>query len=262
MNPVRLVREGDAVTVTLDHRAASNGLDEEIVDLLRAAIAEASAVPDARFLLLCGIKDWFCIGGSGPFMERLLSLTVVERAALSRKVQGIVEDLLECPLLVAALVEGLAAGAGADMVLAADLAFASPDARFALLYAKLGLIPDTGFHLLEWRLGARALLAFAESKVLDQQGLIAAELAEAAPEGGNAAVIRQLRRRFRFAPAAFAAAKRYRNMKIFSDLRETLDAVALQQARLFEVPETRQRLLHSAAAQRGRHQGTAETQEQ
>ncbi len=248
--PIDYAVDGDAVVVTIALPDSRNGLDEEIVATLRHAIQRASTEADARFLILQGMKGWFCIGGSGPFMERLLAYDVPRRAAASRAVQGIIEDLIHCPLLTVAILDGLAAGAGADMVLASDLVLAGDETRFALLYAKLGLIPDTGFSLLDWRLGARALLTFAESKVLDAAELVATRLAEPMPDADLPSVLRFLRRRFRFVPQAFAAAKCIRNAEVFADLAERLDAVAMQQALQFEEIETRNRLLHSAASQR------------
>lgn len=251
--PIRYEVKGDAVVVTLDDAAERNALDLDGADALRRAIAAARAEPDARFLLLSGVRDWFCVGGSGALMEEMLARDDPDwRAASIARFQAIIAEILDCPLFTVALLDGLAAGAGADMVLAADLTLATDAARFALLYAKLGLIPDAGFSLLEWRFGHRALLAYAESKVLGAQDLIAAGVAEPAGDSGIDAVLKRLRYRFRFAPAAFRAAKAQRNARLFGDLAEMLDDVSRRQARLFEDPETARRLLHSAASQRSR----------
>ena len=252
---VRYEISGDAVIVTLDDGPGRNALDLAGAEEVRRAIAAAGAEPGARFLLLTGVRDWFCVGGSGPLMEQMLASDDRDwRAASIGRFQAIIAEILACPLFTVALLDGLAAGAGADMVLAADLTLATEAARFALLYAKLGLIPDAGFGLLEWRFGHRALLAYADSKVLGADDLVAAGVAEPLAEADLAAVLKLLRRRFRFVPQAFTAAKAQRNAWLFGDLAAALDDVARRQAALFDNDETRRRLLHSAASQRG-HSG-------
>lgn len=249
--PIRSDAEGDIVTVTIDSPETRNGLDLESIAPLHAAIREASAGKDARFLVIRGVPDWFCIGGSGRFMEYIMGIDAPERAALTRSVQAIVLDLLRSPLLTVAAVDGLAAGAGADLVLACDLALATEKARFSLLYARLGLVPDTGFVLLQRRLGWRAMTSFAESRVLRADEMVSLGIAEPAGdllEGDRLA--RQLRRRFRHPPAAFAAAKGLRNAELFPKVEADLARAAAAQAEALEVEETRERLAHSAAAQR------------
>jgi len=250
--PILSETSGDVVTIRFDHAATRNGLDLETIPLLRDAIRDAAASAEARFLVLRGVKDWFCIGGSGEFMEYLLEQGLEERARQTRAVQSIVLEWLRSPLLTVALLDGLAAGAGADLVLASDLVLATDQARFSLLYARLGLVPDTGFRLLDRRLGWQAMLAFAESRVLRAGELVERGLAEAAGDlAEQDRLLPWLRRRFRHGRDAFAAAKGLRNHELLATIEEEFERAAWEQARALDRPETRERLAHSAATQRG-----------
>jgi 2-(1,2-epoxy-1,2-dihydrophenyl)acetyl-CoA isomerase len=57
---------------------------------------------------------------------------------------AVVRGLRECPLPVVAAVNGVAAGAGANLALACDLVIAARSASFVQAFAKLGLVPDSG----------------------------------------------------------------------------------------------------------------------
>lgn len=249
--PISWIHSDDIVTVVIDLPESRNGLDQDTTGQLVAAIHDASALAEARFLVLRGIPGWFCIGGSGPFMEHLIAQPPAIRVEMIESVQSIILAVLRCPLLTVSVVDGLAAGAGVDMMLASDLALAGPSARLSLLYARLGLIPDSGFRLLQWRLGAGSLLAYADSKVLNAQQVIAAGLAhDAGPLLDDRLLHRELRRRWRHDRAVFAAGKALRNAELFQDIETDFARVARVQAELIAQPATRERLLHSAGTQR------------
>ncbi len=241
----------DATIITINQPDTRNGLDLENIDILSDAIGSAADDPEMRFLIVRGVPDWFCIGGSGRFMEHILEQPEKGREGLSKRVQKIVLELLNSPLLTVSVLDGLAAGAGADMVLASDLVLATERARFSFLYSKLGLVPDTGMRLLEWRMRGRGLLAFAESKILKAEQLAELGLAEPCNDlADDKSLVKSLRRRFRHDRRAFAECKALRNEEQFATIEADLDRAAKRQAWLLGRPETKSRLLHSAAAQR------------
>jgi|GEM_PF-4708024 len=243
---------GETAHVCFHHPDVRNGLDERRCDELIAAIESSEVVPQVRFLVLHGAPGWFCIGGSGEYLERALQAELGPRAEFTRRVQRVIMRLLKCELLTVAVVDGLAAAAGVDLLFASDLVLATPSARVSLLYSKLGLVPDVGLALIERRLvGVDALLLYAESPVLDATRLGAMGLAEPAPADiGAAALSVFLARRFRHQRAAFAMTKRLRNLSLERRLAEETAVAAIAQAEAFEHPATRERVLRSAGLQK------------
>ncbi len=111
----------------------------EIVDALGRAERES----EIRAVLLTGAGRGFCAGQD--LDEVRPGSTVDDFAAHARKVYTpLVRGLrgLEKPVVCA--VNGVAAGAGANLALACDLVLAAEEASFVQVFAKIGLVPDTG----------------------------------------------------------------------------------------------------------------------
>lgn len=111
----------------------------EIVDALGRAEREL----EIRAVLLTGAGRGFCAGQD--LDEVRPGSTVDDFAAHARKVYTpLVRGLrgLEKPVVCA--VNGVAAGAGANLALACDLVLAAEEASFVQVFAKIGLVPDTG----------------------------------------------------------------------------------------------------------------------
>ena len=120
-----------------------NALNTEMFHALMAALAEAEADPECRAILLTGAGRGFCAGqdladvavkdGGPPDLK-----AVLERYnSLVRKLRG-----LEMPVVCA--VNGVAAGAGANLALACDIVLAAKSANFIQAFSRIGLIPDCG----------------------------------------------------------------------------------------------------------------------
>lgn len=222
-----------------------------MMEELSERIRWANGVENARFLILEGVAPWFCIGGSGKFMEETIALKSAEaRQAASAAAQQVILEFLRSRLFTVALIDGLAAGAGADLALAADLILCTERARFSLLYGRLGLIPDAGFMLLEWRMGSRSLLAYAESKILKADDLQSSGIAELVSNPDFDEILHMLRRRIRCSSQNFAIAKALRNDEIFKNIEHYLSHVSAIQAERLTDPDTISRLLHSSNTQR------------
>jgi len=129
--------------VTLNRPDRLNALNAEMHAALMAALAEAEADPECRAILVTGAGRGFCAGqdlgdvavnDDGPPDLK----TVLERYnALVRKLRG-----LEMPVVCA--VNGVAAGAGANLALACDIVLAAQSASFIQAFSRIGLIPDCG----------------------------------------------------------------------------------------------------------------------
>ena len=157
-------REGYRV-VTLNRPERMNALDRSSVLALIAALEEAEADEGCRALLLTGAGRGFCAGADlaaqgGEAISRDAGETIEQTwNPLARKLHS-----LRMPTVCA--VNGVAAGAGANVALGCDIVLAARSARFIQVFSRIGLIPDAGgtFHLprLVGEARARALAMLAE----------------------------------------------------------------------------------------------------
>jgi 2-(1,2-epoxy-1,2-dihydrophenyl)acetyl-CoA isomerase len=171
--PVRIeVRPGYRV-VTLNRPDKLNSFNDAMHAGLRAALAEAAADSGTRALILTGAGRAFCAGqdlgdrvmgedGQRPDLGATLEATY----------NPLVRALRALPLPTLAAVNGVAAGAGANLALACDIVLAARSARFIQAFAKIGLIPDSGGTWILPRLvgpaRATALAILAESVTAEQ----------------------------------------------------------------------------------------------
>ena len=95
-----------------------------------------------RCIVLTGNGKAFCAGGDLPFLNSISSAAarrkfIAQVGAVAKRI-----TVIEKPFI--AMVNGVAAGAGVNLMLACDLVYAVDKARFAQSFAKVGLIPDCG----------------------------------------------------------------------------------------------------------------------
>jgi 2-(1,2-epoxy-1,2-dihydrophenyl)acetyl-CoA isomerase len=111
---------------------------------LRTAIADAEADAACRALLLTGAGRAFCAGQD--LNDRLAAPGAlgVQTNTLQEHYNPLIRKLRALPFPVVAAVNGIAAGAGANVALACDIVLAARSARFIQAFAKIGLIPDSG----------------------------------------------------------------------------------------------------------------------
>ena len=168
------IRSGYHV-LTLNRPERMNAIDAATLDRLADAMAEAEADQDCRALLLTGTGRAFCSGADLAAVEPGNDLGVlVERGwnALARRLHA-----LRMPSVCA--VNGVAAGAGANLALGCDIVLAARSARFVQAFSKIGLVPDCGGSWILPRLvglgRARALAMLAEpvpAERAEQWGMI------------------------------------------------------------------------------------------
>ncbi len=142
--PVLVDRRAGYRVVTLNRPQRLNAFTEEMHRALAAALAEAQADPACRALLLTGAGRGFCAGQD--LNDRLASPgeKVVLGAALENYYNPLIRTLRNLPFPVVAAVNGVAAGAGANVALACDIVLAGKSATFVQAFAKIGLVPDSG----------------------------------------------------------------------------------------------------------------------
>jgi enoyl-CoA hydratase/carnithine racemase len=131
----------DAIaTVTLDRPGKLNALTFEAYADLRDLLTELPHRGDARVLVIRGEGKAFCSGGDvNEIIGATLRMGQGELLAFTRMSGEVIKAMRECPVPVIAVLHGMAAGAGAVIALAADFRVATPKARFAFLFTKVGL---------------------------------------------------------------------------------------------------------------------------
>ena len=130
--------------VTLNRPQRLNAFTEAMHGELKRALDDAAADETCRALLLTGAGRGFCTGQD--LNDRLAKPgeTVVLGGTLEAYYNPLVRRLRALPFPVVAAVNGVAAGAGANIALACDIVLAARSASFVQSFARIGLIPDFG----------------------------------------------------------------------------------------------------------------------
>jgi 2-(1,2-epoxy-1,2-dihydrophenyl)acetyl-CoA isomerase len=139
-------------TITLNRPERLNAIDPALADALPHAVDEASRADDVRVLVITGAGRGFCSGLDISSPPRLPESTRAERLDPLAWVGRWVMALAACEKPVIAAVNGVAAGAGFGLALAADIRVIASSARLTAGYVRRALSPDTGVSYLLPRL--------------------------------------------------------------------------------------------------------------
>ncbi|MBU2993450.1 enoyl-CoA hydratase-related protein [Octadecabacter sp. 1_MG-2023] len=137
---IRFEIANDVATLTLNRPRSKNALNVQ----MRAEIAHAVKVAesDARVLVIGGAGDAFCSGQDLGDGGNATSLDL-ERTLRDEYVP-MLRAIFDCTIPTICAVHGAAAGAGANLALAADVVIAADEAYFIQAFTRIGLIPDAG----------------------------------------------------------------------------------------------------------------------
>ncbi len=159
--------------LTLNRPDRLNSFNTAMHGEVRAALASLRADSSARVLVLTGAGRGFCAGQDLSDRAVAPGGTAADLGeSIEKNYKPLVLGLRALPIPVIAAVNGVAAGAGANIALACDLVIAARSASFVQAFSKLGLVPDSGGTWLLPRLvgTARALgLALLAEKLTAEQ---------------------------------------------------------------------------------------------
>lgn len=127
-------------TVTFSRPDKLNALTFEVYADLRDLLAELPHHEDVRVLVIAGQGKGFCSGGDvTEIIGELQSMAPRELLDFTRMTGAVVEGMRTLPLPIIASINGVAAGAGSVIALAADLRIVARSAKFAFLFTRVGL---------------------------------------------------------------------------------------------------------------------------
>jgi len=132
--------EGGIATVTLDRPDVMNALNTEMRAELTDAIRRAPG--EARVIVLTGAGRAFCSGQD--LGDRANAAEIDLERTLRDEYEPMLRAIFDCPVPTISAVNGAAAGAGANLALAADVVIAAESAVFLQAFSRIGLIPDAG----------------------------------------------------------------------------------------------------------------------
>jgi 2-(1,2-epoxy-1,2-dihydrophenyl)acetyl-CoA isomerase len=131
--------------LTLNRPDRLNSFNDAMHAELRDALARAEGDRSIRVLLLTGAGRGFCAGQDlGDRAVAPGTAPVDLGASIERNYKPLVLALRRLPIPVVCAVNGVAAGAGANLALACDIVIAARSASFVQAFCKIGLVPDTG----------------------------------------------------------------------------------------------------------------------
>jgi len=167
----RAAGQAKIALITLNRPASLNSFTPQMHTALRSALQRATD-SGARCAVLTGAGRGFCAGADLSSFDFTAGEDIKLRAnpgpAIEANFNPTARAVMNLPMPTVCAVNGVAAGAGASLVMSCDMAIAAPGASFIQAFSKIGLIPDAGGSwLLPQRLGlARALgLAFTGDKL-------------------------------------------------------------------------------------------------
>ncbi|EFH10124.1 enoyl-CoA hydratase family protein [Pseudoroseomonas cervicalis] len=137
---VRLEVEEGVARITLDRPERKNPLTfesyEELTDIFRMGERDEAV----RAFVITGAGGNFCSGGDvHDIIGELLKRDTRGLMRFTAMTGGLVKAMRACPQPVIAAVDGIAAGAGAIIAMASDLRLATPEAKVAFLFNRVGL---------------------------------------------------------------------------------------------------------------------------
>lgn len=133
------IAEGVA-TLTFNRPDKLNSFTTAMHAELREALSAIQADTNVRCLLITGKGRGFCAGQD--LADEMASADI--GATVERDYNPLVRSLTTLPMPVICAVNGIAAGAGANIALACDIVLAARSASFIQAFCKIGLVPDSG----------------------------------------------------------------------------------------------------------------------
>ncbi|OGA55462.1 MAG: hypothetical protein A3G81_33085 [Betaproteobacteria bacterium RIFCSPLOWO2_12_FULL_65_14] len=134
---------GGVARITLNRPEVRNAFDDALIKELTQAFRNVEKDKSVRVVVLGGNGPAFCAGADLNWMKRMATYGYDENLADARALAQMLATLDRLPKPTIARVHGPAFAGGTGLVAACDIAVGTPEAKFCLSEAKLGLSPAT-----------------------------------------------------------------------------------------------------------------------
>jgi len=228
---ILLKRHEGILTITLNRPDVLNAFNDQMSAEMQDALREAERDAAVRCLVLTGAGRGFCSGQDLRDRAGNTQFSFVD--SLRRRYNPIITRLRAIEKPVLAAVNGVAAGAGCSLALACDLRLASAKASFIEVFARVGLVPDSGSTYLLPRLvglGKAFELCYLPDPVTAADALTIGLVNWVVPEEEFATRVSQIADRLARGPTkGYGLIKRALNHNLAVDLESALDYEAMLQ---------------------------------
>ena len=239
------VHDGVA-TVTFARPEVLHALTFEVYADLRDLLAELPLRDDVRVLVITGTGRGFCSGGDvHEIIGELLKMGARELLDFTRMTGAVVRGMRDCPLPIVAAINGIAAGAGSVIALAADFRLMARSASFSFLFTKVGLAgADMGSAYLLPRIvgfGRATELLILGDKLGAERALEIGLATSVVPDDELPGAAEDLARRLASGPSfAYGTTKMLLSRELDADLSGALELEATTQALLMTSEDHRE----------------------
>ena len=132
--------DGKVATITLNRPERKNPITFESYAELRDTFRTLTYAADIKTVVITGAGGNFCSGGDvHDIIGPLVSMAMPELLAFTRMTGDLVKAIRTCPQTVIAAIDGICAGAGACIAMAADLRLGTAESKVAFLFTRVGL---------------------------------------------------------------------------------------------------------------------------
>ena len=140
---LKVEKKDGIARVTLDRPELRNAFDDELILSLNKVFDEIESDDAVRVMILAGNGPAFCAGADLNWMKRMAGYGYDENLADAEALASMLATLDRMPKPTIARVHGPVFAGGTGLVAACDIAVGTPEAKFCLSEAKLGLSPAT-----------------------------------------------------------------------------------------------------------------------
>ncbi len=140
-----IVEAGGVMTLTLNRPKVLNSLTLGMLKGLMDALKSAEKRPEIRCVVITATGRAFCAGADlGDLRKRQTEAPFSLGEELQGHFNPLIQQIRRMEKPVLGAVNGLAAGAGASLILACDIKVAAEEASFICAFVRVGLVPDSG----------------------------------------------------------------------------------------------------------------------
>jgi 2-(1,2-epoxy-1,2-dihydrophenyl)acetyl-CoA isomerase len=228
---IELDQHDGVLTVTLNRPDVLNAINDQMLRELSEVLRSGARDSAVRCVVLTGAGRGFCSGQD--LRDRVGGGAVSFRESLANRYNPVILQMRTMEKPVLAAVNGVAAGAGCSLALAADLRIASDRASFIEVFARVGLVPDSGSTYFLPRLvglGKALELAFTADAVDAAEALRVGLVNRVVPHDTFLGEVMTLATRLAVGPTrGYGLAKRAINYGLHATLEQALDYEAAVQ---------------------------------